>query len=145
MSEEIKVTIVIDDEKSNMEKGGESKRTVTVTHDLSMTLMSTLLKNNLIEGSFCGGRGDCGRCMVQFIERAPFPTQLERNRLDAQELRQGFRLACLARPKDDCVIKLVFPKEREISIVTEMMDLSENWMLRNLRGCIVMRGRLAIA
>ena len=126
MSEEIKVTIVIDDEKQNMEKGGESKRTVTVTHDLSMTLMSTLLKNNLIEGSFCGGRGDCGRCMVQFIERAPFPTQLERNRLDAQELRQGFRLACLARPKDDCVIKLVFPKEREISIVTEMMDLSEN-------------------
>lgn len=124
MSEKIKVTIVMDDEKQNIERDGISDKTLTVTHDTSMTLMSTLLQQNLIEGSFCGGRGDCGRCIVQFVQGAPLPTPLERSRLEAQELRHGFRLACLAKPKDDCVVKVMIPEENKISIVTEMMDLS---------------------
>lgn len=125
MSEKIKITIVMDDEKQNMEKKGTCDNSVTMTHDSSMTLMSTLVKNGMLEGSFCGGRGDCGRCMVQFLQAAPLPTPLERSRLEAQELRQGFRLACLTKPKSDCVIKIMVPKENKISIVTEMMDLSE--------------------
>ena len=126
MSEKIKITIVMDDEKQNIHTDEKSEKSVTVTHDSSMTLMSTLLKNNLIESSLCGGRGDCGRCMVQFIQGAPMPTPLERGRLNAEELRQGFRLSCFARIKDDCVIRLVFPREPEIAIVTETIDLSEN-------------------
>ena len=61
MSEKIKVTIVIDDEKQNREIDGSLGKNRILTHDTSMTLMSTLLQNNLMEGSFCGGRGDCGR------------------------------------------------------------------------------------
>lgn len=114
------------DEKQNMETEGVLGNSVTMTHDSSMTLMSTLLQNGMLEGSFCGGRGDCGRCMVQFLQGAPLPTPLERSRLEAQELRQGYRLACLTKPKNDCVIKIMVPKENKISIVTEMMDLSDN-------------------
>lgn len=125
MSEKIKVTIVMDDEKQNIEADTNGEKNVIVTHDSSMTLMSTLLQNNLVEGSFCGGRGDCGRCMVQFVQGVPLPTPLERSRLEAQELRQGYRLACLSKPKDDCVIKLMFPKETKIPIVTEMIGLSD--------------------
>lgn len=126
MSEKIKITIVMSNEKQNMETEGVLGNSVTMTHDSSMTLMSTLLQNGMLEGSFCGGRGDCGRCMVQFLQGAPLPTPLERSRLEAQELRQGFRLACLTKPKNDCVIKIMVPKENKISIVTEMMDLSDN-------------------
>lgn len=126
MSEKIKVTIVMNNEKQNIKLDGNPEENVTVTHDPSMTLMSTLLKNKLIAGSFCGGRGDCGRCLVQFLQGAPLPTPLERNRLEAEELRQGFRLSCLAKPKEACVIKLVSPRETEIGIITEMMDLSED-------------------
>lgn len=126
MSEKIKITIVMSDEKQNMETEGVLGNSVTMTHDSSMTLMSTLLQNGMLEGSFCGGRGDCGRCMVQFLQGAPLPTPLERSRLEAQELRQGFRLACLTKPKNDCVIKIMVPKENKISIVTEMMGLSDN-------------------
>ncbi len=125
MSEKIKITIVTDDEKQNIKNKEILKNPVTVTHDSSVTLMSTLLQNKMIEGSFCGGRGDCGRCMVQFLQGAPLPTPLERSRLEAEELRQGFRLACLTRPKNDCVIKIKVPEEKEIFIVAEMMDLSE--------------------
>lgn len=126
MSEKIKITIVMSDEKQNIETEEVLGNSVAMTHDSSMTLMSTLLQNGMLEGSFCGGRGDCGRCMVQFLQGAPLPTPLERSRLEAQELRQGYRLACLTKPKNDCVIKIMVPKENKISIVTEMMDLSDN-------------------
>lgn len=125
MSEKIKISIVIDDEKKNNASNGKCGKSVIVTHDSSMTLMSTLLKNNLMDGSFCGGRGDCGRCAVQFLEGAPLPTPLERSRLEPEELRQGFRLSCMARPRVDCSVRLAFAGETEISVVTEMMDMSE--------------------
>lgn len=128
---EIKVTIVIDnDEKLNngMEKlaGTVNGQSVIVTHDSSMTLMSTLLKNDLISGSFCGGRGDCGRCKIQYIKGAAMPTPLERSVMEPEELRRGYRLACLSRPKNDCVIRLALVKEKQVSIVSEMIDLSAN-------------------
>lgn len=126
MSEKIKITIVTDDEKQNTESDSKVETAVTLTHDSSMALMSTLLQNDLLDGSFCGGRGECGRCMVQFLKGAPLPTPLERNRMEPEELRRGLRFSCLARPKDDCVIKLMFPKEPEIEIVTGMIDLSED-------------------
>ena len=126
MSKTIKITIVIDDEKSNTESAYELNPTVVVTHDSSMTLMSTLLQNHLISGSFCGGRGDCGRCRVQFIKGAVLPTALERSVMEPEELRQGYRLACLARPKDDCVIRLALIEAAQIDIVSEMMDVTDN-------------------
>ena len=131
MSNHVKVTVVTEsDEKLNnrADKKDESypPKPVIVTHDSSVTLMSTLLKNELISGSFCGGRGDCGRCRVQFLQGATMPTALERSVLEPEELRQGYRLACLARPKGDCVIRLALENEVRVPIVSEMIDLSAN-------------------
>ena len=125
MSETIKVTIVINDEKLNTEFEAQNENSVVVTHDSSMTIMSTLLKNDLISGSFCGGRGDCGRCRIQFLKGMTVPTPLERSLMEAEELRQGYRLACLARPKDDCVIKLALVNSPKIDIISEMIDVTE--------------------
>ena len=125
-SKEVKITIVLDNGKTTRLSEGKKEHSVTVTHDSSMTLMSTLLKNGLLEGSFCGGRGDCGRCRVQFIEGVMIPTMLERSVMTADELRQGYRLACLARPKDDCVIRLAFAEEKKIAIISNMIDMPEN-------------------
>lgn len=126
MSEYIKITIVIDNDKSNTEFGGTDGSSVIVTHDSNMTIMSTLLKNNLIDGSFCGGRGDCGRCRIQFVKGATIPVALERSVLSAEELRRGCRLACHAKPKDDCVIRLALTDAPETDIVSHMMDMTEN-------------------
>ncbi len=123
---EVKITIVLDNGKTTRLSEGKKEHSVTVTHDSSMTLMSTLLKNGLLDGSFCGGRGDCGRCRVQFIEGVMIPTMLERSVMTADELRQGYRLACLARPKDDCVIRLAFAEEKKIAIISNMIDMPEN-------------------
>lgn len=131
MSDKIKVTIVTDNNEKlnngiNRQSGEFNGQPVIVTHDSAMTLMSTLLKNGLISGSFCGGRGNCGRCKIQYIRGAAMPTPLERSVMEPEELRQGYRLACLSRPKSDCVIRLALVKEKKVSIVSEMIDLSAN-------------------
>lgn len=126
MSEKIKITIVMHDEKPNAETDGDSAGEMILTQESSVTLMPVLLENGLMDGSFCGGRGDCGRCVVQFLKGAPLPTGLERSRLEPEELRQGYRLACVTRPKADCTVRIVRSKEKETPIVTEINLLSEN-------------------
>lgn len=126
MSEKIKITIVSENEKLNNGLDDLNGQSVILTHDTSMTLMSTLLANNVISGSFCGGRGDCGRCRIQFLQGVTLPAGLERSVLESEELRRGYRLACLAKPKSDCVIKLCPLDAPEIAIISDMIGMTEN-------------------
>ena len=124
MSEQVKITVVTNNAKSNTGGASEKQETVIVTHDTGQTLMSTLLENGLIEGEFCGQRGVCGRCRVRYISPAPMPSALERRTLDAAQLREGYRLACMVRPKDDCVIQLAFRERSGIEILTQVIGVS---------------------
>lgn len=126
MSEKIKIAVVIDDGKTNIEEKEKKGASLFLTQDSFVTLMPVLLQNQLMKGSLCGGRGACGRCVVQFLQGAPLPTGVERARFTPQELRQGYRLACVTRPKTDCVVRIVDIGERETPIVTEMNLPSEN-------------------
>jgi len=42
----------------------------------------------------CGGKGLCGRCIVEVVGTAPEPTAPERERLSAEDVDAGRRLAC---------------------------------------------------
>lgn len=125
MSNIINITVVMDNEKQHDMPERENRESIILTHDSSMTVMSTLLKNGLIQGSFCGGRGDCGRCRIQFLSGAAMPTAIERSVMEPEELRQGYRLACLARPKDSCVIKLAMEDETQLMIVADMIPMTD--------------------
>lgn len=125
MSEKIKISVVMDDEKPNVRGKEKSASALVLTQETDVTIMSILLQNRLMSGSFCGGRGDCGRCVIQFLEGAPLPTGMERARLTPEELRQGYRLACVTRPKRDCTIKIVNGGDADTPIVTEVNLPSE--------------------
>ena len=130
MSKEIKITIVIKkndkaDRKANAGAREEELQKIVMTHDSGATIMSTLLENGLVSGQFCGGRGTCGRCQIQYISPAPLPTAMERNSMEPEKLRQGYRLACMSRPKDNCVIRLAMSEERTVQILTRMIDVSD--------------------
>lgn len=111
MSEIINVTVL-----------RENYAEISIMHDTDVTLMSTLLKENLISGAFCGGRGSCGRCRIQFLNGAPIPSASDRSMFTPDELREGYRLACMSRPKQDCVIGLdligLDDMARQIEILT---------------------------
>lgn len=62
-------------------------------------------------------RGVCGKCKVRFRKNAPMPTAADRKFFSADELRQGFRLACQCRLKQDAEIEICFAHEREISVL----------------------------
>lgn len=125
MSEKIKISVVMHDEKPNVKEKEKNTNALALTQETDMTIMSVLLQNHLMSGSFCGGRGDCGRCVIQFLDGAPLPTGVERARLTPKELRQGYRLACVAKPKRDCVIRIVDRDDRDMPIVTEVNLPSE--------------------
>lgn len=126
MSEKIKITVVIDDEKQNTIGEGQTPKRILLTQDPFVTVLSVLQENRLLESSLCGGRGECGRCAVQFLDGVPMPSALERKRFSPEELRRGYRLACIAKPRTDCVIRLLQNKEPEIPILTKTILVSEN-------------------
>lgn len=55
------------------------------------------------------------------MDAAPIPTAMERTAFNPEELRQGYRLACMARPRNDCAVRLDFIKSRDIEIVTDVL------------------------
>jgi uncharacterized 2Fe-2S/4Fe-4S cluster protein (DUF4445 family) len=57
--------------------------------------------------SVCGGMGNCNTCRVKVTSGAlvePTPSEVEA--FSAQELREGWRLACQATPVSDCQVTL---------------------------------------
>ncbi len=63
----------------------------------------------------CGGRGTCGKCRVIAPAGLGPLTEAERSRLGADEIAQGYRLACQATVVAD--VDVVVPEESRISRV----------------------------
>ena len=86
------------------------------------SVLSMLRKDGGITFSHCGGNGVCGKCVVRFLSGAPLPLPADRRRFSAEELREGYRLACLAKPQTDCELECYFPKETMKIVTTDLSD-----------------------
>ena len=86
----------------------------------------------------CGGKGICGKCKVRFLKGAPLPSSSDRRFFLPDELRQGYRLGCLAKLYSDC--EVVLPEKKEPDIVEDFVKVSfclpEN-VIRNGRAYFV--------
>ncbi|NHJ14608.1 MAG: DUF4445 domain-containing protein [Candidatus Thorarchaeota archaeon] len=58
--------------------------------------------------SECGGRGTCGKCVVE-IQPMTTPTSSDEALLVKEELKEGIRLACMARPSASARITIPQP------------------------------------
>ena len=70
------------------------------------------------EQGLCGGRGACGKCKVRFQAQAPLPSFADRKFFTPDQLREGYRLACTAKPGGDCEVEICFEKEPAADILT---------------------------
>jgi Na+-transporting NADH:ubiquinone oxidoreductase subunit F len=70
------------------------------------TLLNTLASNNIFIPSACGGKGTCGvcRCHVESGGGALLPTEV--SHITPKEAREGERLACQVKVKEDMEIGL---------------------------------------
>ena len=80
-------------------------------------VLSVLIEQGLFDVSHCGGHGTCGKCAVCFATGAPLPLPADRRRFSPGELRDGWRLACMAKPQMDCLIRL--PQRRETEFILD--------------------------
>lgn len=70
----------------------------------------------------CGGRGRCGKCRVLLREGAGPPAAPEQEHLEAEELEQGYRLACTARITGDAVVELPYVRVPEHKILIDAVE-----------------------
>ncbi|MBN1146434.1 MAG: 2Fe-2S iron-sulfur cluster binding domain-containing protein [Anaerolineales bacterium] len=70
----------------------------TVVASAGSTLLEAAHRAGVNLGSICSGQGDCGECRVVVLEgQISAPTSEEGEKLTAEELRAGMRLACCTR------------------------------------------------
>ena len=73
------------------------------------TLLSTLADNKIFIPSACGGKGTCGVCTVTVKEGGGAMLPVEENHISRGESREGVRLSCQVKVKQD--MKIVVPAE----------------------------------
>lgn len=108
MSKQITVTV----------KTERNKNERKLLHETGNTLLQTIREGGIALPSLCDGIGKCGRCSVRFEGYAPLPTQPDRRAFSPDQLREGFRLACMARPVKDCTVETAFGEDAGIDVVT---------------------------
>jgi Na+-transporting NADH:ubiquinone oxidoreductase subunit F len=73
------------------------------------TLLSSLIENEIFIPSACGGKGSCGYCKVHVLEGGGDVLPTELGYLTPQEQKDGLRLSCQCKVKED--IKIQIPEE----------------------------------
>ena len=69
-------------------------------------LLSTLAANEIFIPSACGGKGSCGVCTVKVSEGAGAVLPTELSHLNRGEVREGMRLSCQVKVKQDLSIEV---------------------------------------
>jgi Na+-transporting NADH:ubiquinone oxidoreductase subunit F len=70
------------------------------------TLLSTLADNKIFIPSACGGKGTCGVCTVTVKEGGGAMVPVEENHINRAEAREGVRLSCQVKVKQDMKIEV---------------------------------------
>lgn len=103
------------DKRIRVRRGGEER---VVEAPVGAGFLS-LLKMHGFSLVCCNGKGTCGRCRILFEgQRAPLPVAADRIAFSAEELRQGYRLACMHRVQGDCTVRVEFVESRAVEAVT---------------------------
>jgi Na+-transporting NADH:ubiquinone oxidoreductase subunit F len=89
------VTITINDDPAK-----------AITTQAGSTLLSTLAAEKIFIPSACGGKGTCGVCKVDVIEGGGALLPTETSHVSRGEARQGTRLSCQVKVKQDMKIEV---------------------------------------
>lgn len=74
---------------------------------MEQTILEWYQKNHKFIDAPCNGKGNCGRCKVQFLKEAPIADEAERKLLTQAEIEQGIRLACRTKMPESEDFKVI--------------------------------------
>lgn len=89
--------------KVTLQKGGESEQFEVQGGE---SLLSSLIAHKVDISSSCGGKGSCGYCKVKVLEGGGQILPTETLFMSRQEVREGMRLACQVKIKNDIAISI---------------------------------------
>lgn len=92
-SGDVKILINDDESKALMTPAGN-------------TLLNTLAANKIFIPSACGGKGSCGVCKVTVLQGGGSLLPTEEAHINRREAREGVRLACQVKVKQDMKIEI---------------------------------------
>ena len=104
-------TIRINDDKEFQAQGGKN-------------LLRTLFENGYFIPSACGAKGTCGYCRVKVDEGGGDALPTEELILSSREIREGYRLACQLKVRNDLNIHIP-PEYLEIKEYEAEIDFAE--------------------
>lgn len=70
-------------------------------------LQDHLLKQGIHILTACGGRGNCGKCVVRIIEGRAAVNTMDRVWLSESQLEQGYRLGCQVYTTEPITVDLL--------------------------------------
>ena len=90
-------------------------------------LLQYIQKKNIRIPALCAGNGRCGNCRVRIAASAgdSVPSDREREIFSREELKQGWRLACLQRPAGPVRIEIPDYREEDFEILAGRPDTEE--------------------
>ena len=113
------VTIIVNDDP---DKG--------LTTAAGGTLLGTLSANKIFIPSACGGKGSCGVCKATVTEGGGSLLPTEVSHINRGEAREGVRLACQVKVKND--VKIVIPNYLEVVkelVANRKFDPNKRWLV----------------
>ncbi len=96
----------------------ENKKKVYECHE-GESLYDTFVRYDKHFSAPCGGKGKCLKCIIQIIDGEIPITKADERAFTKEELKNGFRLACKAKPKTKCEIRNFYGRKKKYGIVTE--------------------------
>ncbi|HXV61916.1 MAG TPA: 2Fe-2S iron-sulfur cluster-binding protein, partial [Vicinamibacteria bacterium] len=78
----------------------------TIATGAGGTLLGTLAANRIFIPSACGGKGSCGVCTVKVVDGGGAMLPTETSHINRGEAREGIRLSCQVKVKQDLKIEL---------------------------------------
>lgn len=86
----------------------------------NQTILEWYQQNSRFMDAPCAGKGECGRCKVQFLTEAPIPQEKEMRLLTEEELKNGVRLACVTKMQKEDRFKVMGELSQTEKIVVPM-------------------------
>lgn len=117
------MVITVLQERRNKDGGKENEKEtcretcrIEAEGEQKKTLLELLRENGIYVDAPCNGRGNCGKCLVQYRSGVPEPAGQEKKKLTEEKLREGWRLACTSVPTEDCGVFV--PGREEMAVET---------------------------
>lgn len=104
-----------------VKKGSQEEKVIIKREE---SLMDGLIRAGYHFSAACGGKGRCGKCRVQILEGIVAVTAEDEKFFSKEELKEGWRLACLAHPYTDVTISFKLNDEARFEILDDRKNES---------------------